>query len=130
MKRTIITLAILGLVASNVATVAALVDARSPTAARPAALVGVCGGQLMAAMNEDDFPAPCQWIERIKTGGTWALVATQANGKVVTVDYDMTRDDCEWLADEYIAANPSAPVVECDDLAYIPAPGAQGEGQP
>jgi hypothetical protein len=32
-------------------------------AAKPARLIGYCGGRIMAGMEEDSFPAGCAWIE-------------------------------------------------------------------
>lgn len=31
--------------------------------AHPIRLIGMCNGQLLGAMEEDHFPAPCDWIE-------------------------------------------------------------------
>lgn len=33
--------------------------------AQPARLIGLCDGQVLAAMEEDQFPAGCDWIEPI-----------------------------------------------------------------
>lgn len=35
-------------------------------AARPARLLGQCKGVMLAAMQEDDFPKGCDWIEPIR----------------------------------------------------------------
>ncbi len=40
--------------------------ALEPSAAKPIRLVGDCGGRIMAAMEESDFPAGCAWIEPIR----------------------------------------------------------------
>lgn len=40
-----------------------------PDAARPARLIGSCGGQIMAAEEESSFPAGCAWIEPIRLNG-------------------------------------------------------------
>lgn len=29
-------------------------------------LIGMCHGKLLGAMNEDDFPYGCDWIEAVK----------------------------------------------------------------
>lgn len=45
---------------------AKLVEAlRQPSLATPARLIGECNGQLFAAMEEDQFPSGCAWIEPI-----------------------------------------------------------------
>lgn len=36
----------------------------APTA-QPIRLIGMCNGQLLGAMEEDQFPAPCEWIEGV-----------------------------------------------------------------
>lgn len=44
----------------------ALVGERVPQAF-PARLIGQCHGQLLAGMEEDEFPEGCDWIEPIRT---------------------------------------------------------------
>ena len=34
--------------------------------AQPIRLIGMCNGQLLGAMEEDHFPAPCEWIEGVQ----------------------------------------------------------------
>lgn len=34
--------------------------------AQPIRLIGMCNGQLLGAMEEDQFPAPCEWIEGVR----------------------------------------------------------------
>lgn len=45
--------------------VAALIGEARSREARPVQLLGQCGGVIMAAMEESDFPAGCAWIEPI-----------------------------------------------------------------
>jgi len=50
-----------------VAIVAAAVFAyRQEAPATEARLIGRCDGRIMAAMQEDQFPAGCDWIEPIR----------------------------------------------------------------
>ena len=49
--------------------IAAVASLPSKSSARPARLIGVCSGQMLAAMEEDEFPAGCDWIELINFEG-------------------------------------------------------------
>lgn len=37
--------------------------------AQPVRLIGMCQGQLLAALEESQFPADCDWIEAINFKG-------------------------------------------------------------
>lgn len=59
MKRAALALAALAMIGGPVA-----VPTERP--AYEARLIGLCGGRIMAGLEESAFPSDCQWIERIR----------------------------------------------------------------